>query len=414
MYGFRDLKIWNDLELKSKLNWYYQVAMNKKPAKYLIARKIACDIDLKNTSIDDLWEYHKNLSDKFTELWHRIKSDEIEISDLPQPDTSLMDLNTELVNRMLRSCNFCRWNCKIDRTLVDDDPSAKTGTCQLGEKSRVSSYFHHRGEELIFRGVLGSGTIFFTSCNLRCVFCQNGDISKDKNNGAVLTPNELSDIFILLREEGVHNINLVGGDPSVHLHTIINAIHELDNHELRHINKIIKVKSDFYVSYPRSKLNSLYHDEFNVPILWNSNFFMSEEAFRILLTVIDVWLPDLKFYNNKCATRLCRTPWYFDTVSKFIKELYDRGEDFSIRHLIMPNHLECCTYPILDWMSKSIPRALINLMDQYHPDSYTNPNTREYNPRYKDINRKLTNLEINNVMKKAVEKNINHEIITYN
>lgn len=414
MYGFGDLKIWSDNELKSKLNWYYQVAMNRKPAKYLIARRVECKIDLELSSIDDLWDHHKELSDQFFELWHRMKTDEIDIFDLPKPSKSLMDLNVELVNRMLRSCNFCRWNCRVDRTLVDDDPNAKTGTCQLGEKSRVSSYFHHRGEELIFRGVLGSGTIFFTSCNLRCVFCQNGDISKDKDNGMVFTARELSDIFILLREEGVHNINLVGGDPSVHLHTVINAIYDLDDRELVHMDKINRVKSDYYVSYPRSKQNSLYHNEFNVPILWNSNFFMSEQAFRILLTVIDVWLPDLKFFNNKCASRLSRTPWYFETVAGFIKELHDRGEDFSIRHLIMPNHLECCTYPIMDWMAENIPRALINLMDQYHPDSYTNPTSSEYNPRYNDINRRLTRNEITSVMRKADAKNINYEIITYN
>jgi putative pyruvate formate lyase activating enzyme len=127
-----------------------------------------------------------------------------------------------------------------------------------------------------------------------------------------------------------------------------------------------------------------------------------------------VWLPDLKFHNKKCASRLGRIPWYFETVAGFIKELHDYGEDFSIRHLIMPNHLDCCTYPILDWMADNIPRALINLMDQYHPDSFTNPATSNYNSRYQDINRRLTKNEINNVMKKADHKNINYEIITYN
>ena len=94
-----------------------------------------------------------------------------------------MDLNVELVNPMLAHCNFCRWNCQVDRSVQTVGAASgvaktkKHGTCQLESTSKVSNYFHHRGEGLVFRGIMGSGTIFFTSCNMRCTFCQNGDIS---------------------------------------------------------------------------------------------------------------------------------------------------------------------------------------------------------------------------------------------
>src|SRR2546426_11233229 len=120
---------------------------------------------------------------------------------------------------MLAHCNFCRWDCRVDRTRGE-----KLGACKLASETRVSSHFHHRGEELIYRGTHGSGTIFFTSCNMRCSFCQNGDISTDRLNGEAVSARTLATMAWVLRLEGCHNINWVGGDPTIHLHTILEAI----------------------------------------------------------------------------------------------------------------------------------------------------------------------------------------------
>jgi putative pyruvate formate lyase activating enzyme len=98
------------------------------------------------------------------------------------------------------------------------------GACKLAAGSRVSSYFHHTGEELFYRGSEGSGTIFFTSCNMRCAFCQNGDISTDKDNGEETDPRTLAAMAWTLRREGCHNINWVGGEVVIHLHSIVDAI----------------------------------------------------------------------------------------------------------------------------------------------------------------------------------------------
>ncbi len=414
---FANLKVWENSKISNEISWYYKVANNLRPAKYLICKKIACEVSL-DSELHILWAEHEKLSTILVNHLKLIKSGELKILDLQTPEISLLDLNEELVNRMATKCNFCEWNCKVNRYEVDENIKSSSGTCQLGIESRIGSYFHHRGEELIFRGTSGSGTIFFTSCCLRCVFCQNGDISKDKYNGTVISSKELGYIGSLLRLEGVHNINYVGGDPIVHLHTIINSIKHLDFHDFTKIpketlNKIFRIKSDSFISFGLKRKFANFYGMFNVPLLWNSSFYMSEDSMRILRTLIDIWLPDLKFGNNDCARRLSRTPRYFETIYRNHRMIYDWGEDFVIRHLIMPNHVECCSKPILDWIADNILDTPVNIMDQYHPDSFTKKGTTQYNPRYEDISRHPTREEIENVFYYAKQKNINFHGATF-
>jgi putative pyruvate formate lyase activating enzyme len=415
---FTTLEIWT--QVKDQLEWYYQVSINNKPAKFLICKriKIESNLPLDELSTDQLWVLHNKATEDFLQLWQKVKDDQVHLSSIQIESPNLLDLNKEIVNRMLESCNFCTWNCKVDRKKVNIDPTAKSGTCQLGTESRVSSFFHHRGEELIYRGTNGSGTIFFTSCSMRCKFCQNGDISSDKYNGLPVTNNELANMMILLRLEGVHNINFVGGDPSIHLHSIIDSINALDKPELdkKAVLNISKIKADFYSGtiYSQNKQNALYGDEFNVPMLWNSNFFGSTDSLRILRVLMDVWLPDFKFGpDKKCATRLSRTPWYFDTVSKNIQTIDEWGENYSIRHLVMPNHVECCSVPILDWIKENTPNALINIMGQYHPDMQADPYSPQYDEKLLDISRRVTRDEMKKVFTKAEELNLDFREVSY-
>ena len=417
MNSFAQLQIWKNKDVMSELDWYYQVSNNIKPSKYLITKRIPVECDL-SYETEELWNAHEKASEQFLTIWSKIKDEKAKLADLPITSPSLLDLNEELVSRMLKSCNFCEWNCKIDRTIVDDNPYAKTGTCGLGEQSRVGSYFHHRGEELIFRGTHGSGTIFFTSCCLRCVFCQNGDISKDKLNGNVTTPEELGKIASLLRMEGVHNVNYVGGDPIVHLHTIIRSIKHITHYEFPKLrkpdlNKLLRTKSDYFIKFGTSSELAEYHGELNVPLLWNSSFYMSEDSIKILRTVIDIWLPDFKFGNNDCARRLARTPRYFETISRNHTLLEKWGENYAIRHLIMPNHVECCTKPVFEWIKQHLNNALVNVMDQYHPDSFTNPRSSQYNPRYEDLNRMPTEEEISQALALAKSMGLNYRAATF-
>jgi putative pyruvate formate lyase activating enzyme len=159
-----------------------------------------------------------------------------------------------------------------------------------------------------------------------------------------------------LRAEGALNINFVGGEPTPNLHTIVEAMNQLD---------------------------------VNVPMLWNSNMYCSDEAMRILADLIDIWLPDFKYGNDKCGIRLSEVPRYFEVVSRNHEFAQSNG-DMIIRHLVMPNHLECCTKPVLRWISEHCPRALVNIMRQYRPDNRVllEPST------YADIMRRPTDDEM--------------------
>jgi putative pyruvate formate lyase activating enzyme len=422
---FESLDIWKQLKDDgNSLPWYFAVSTNHMPAKYLISKSISCKIiDLRLASEEDLWEEHRKLTEIFLDKWKRLRSGEFQIicEEIGQK-TSLMDLNVELVNRMLRHCNFCRWNCQVDRSAEIEaraEHTNKHGTCQLESTSKVSSYFHHRGEEKVFRGTMGSGTIFFTSCNMRCSFCQNGDISTDKDNGISITPRMLALMIWQLRMEGCHNTNWVGGDPTIHLHTIVNAISMLDsfrvpkmnNQDLDHI-EAVKADGchDYYSTWHTNSEHAFYQKRlFNSPQLWNSNFFMSKETMSILRSLIDVWLPDLKFGPGNCALDLSRTPWYWDTVTNNLKLIHEWDEDFVIRHLIMPNHVDCCTKPILDWIAKNMPKVPINIMDQYYPDNLCDPMSTKYRGRYSEISRCPTREEIIRSYQYAKDLNLNFE-----
>jgi putative pyruvate formate lyase activating enzyme len=401
---FEGLWVWRDERLAKMLKWYYEVALNKKPAKYLICSKIACNSNIKDLGYEELWREHDELGKEFDELFKKVKEEGFDISNLESPKQSFLDLKVEIVKRMVRRCEFCEWRCKVDRVKGE-----KLGTCQLDLTSRVSSYFHHNGEELPIRGARGSGTIFFTSCNLRCVFCQNGDISRDKYNGIVINSKELAEIMKKLRLEGCHNINLVGGEPTPHLHTIIEAISYLPNSKFEHDVKgrLLAVSSDFGL-YSKDVDNAYYNGMFNAPILFNSNLYLSKEGLKLIWELVDIWLPDFKYGNDKCALRLSKVPRYFEVVSRNHKLIYDAGQDMVIRHLIMPNHIDCCTKPVLDWISSNIPEALVNVMDQYHPDYLA-----AYDERYRDIGRYPENDEILEAWKYAKSLGLNFEAITF-
>jgi putative pyruvate formate lyase activating enzyme len=407
------------------LPWYFAVSTNRMPAKYLISKSISCNVtNLRLASEEDLWEEQRDLIKTFLNTWKEVRSGEVDITSDSSQKTSLMDLDVELVNRMLTHCNFCRWNCQIDRSgqAVGTTKTKKHGTCQLESTSKVSSYFHHRGEELVFRGIMGSGTIFFTSCNMRCSFCQNGDISTDKDNGISITPNLLALMIWQLRMEGCHNTNWVGGDPTIHLHTIVQAISMLDSFKISSIkrnkedlNNIEAVKSDNYFRYWRMNSEHAFYNKslFNSPQLWNSNFFMSNETMCVLRSLIDVWLPDFKFGPGKCALDLSRTPWYWDTVTNNLRLIYEWGEDFVIRHLIMPNHVECCTKPVLNWIARNMPEVPINIMDQYYPDNLCDSRSPKYRERYSELARSPTKEEITRSYQHARDLGLNFEKLSY-
>jgi len=341
--------VWDDFQVKTRLSRYYGILNGVFLPKFKIAKLIPAEFSL-DSSEDELWSEHRKASKDFAELKNKLDRGHASPQTiLARDSTSYLDLKIELTKRIVQSCHFCERRCNVNR-LKDEK-----GFCKLGKDSFVSSYFLHIGEESV---LVPSGTIFFTSCNFGpCVFCQNADISSDPNNGSIVTPFKLSEMVASLKCEGARNVNWVGGSPTPNLHNI---------------------------------LESMKYTKVNICQLWNSNFYMSNESTELLQDVIDFWLPDMKWFSDGCALRYSQVPNYWSVVSRNHEAAYNSGGgEMIVRHLLMPGHLECCTKPILEWISKTIPKVLVNVMDQYRP-CYLASNSRDYS----DINRRLSSKEI--------------------
>jgi putative pyruvate formate lyase activating enzyme len=409
MPGLAALKIWDHPAIRDALSWYLDVAENRRPAKFRIAATVATQLDPAAGSEDALWAELDRLTPIFLARWQAIRAGAPLLPAAEGP--SLLELCRELAYRMLAHCNFCPWNCRVDRVA-----GAKFGACKLTSTTRVSSHFHHTGEELFYRGTQGSGTIFFTSCNMRCAFCQNGDISTDKDNGEETDPRTLATMAWTLRREGCHNINWVGGEAVIHLHAIVDAIALLGRDFVPtrpELQRARKTKADRFFWFDDMPDAAVYDGKFNVPMLWNSNFFMTLESIKILRLLTDVWLPDFKFGPGRCAMTLAKTPWYWETVTRNIALIAEWGEDFSIRHLVMPNHVECCTFPVLEWIAERVPSVPVNVMAQFRPDNFCDPASASYRSKYAEIARRPTRQELDESWRRAHELGLNFEATTF-
>jgi putative pyruvate formate lyase activating enzyme len=148
--------------------------------------------------------------------------------------------------------------------------------------------------------------------------------------------------------------------------------------------------------------------ESNAPMLWNSNFFITLESMKILRVLTDVWLPDFKFGPGRCAMALTKTPWYWETVTRNLALIAEWSEDFSIRHLVMPNHVECCTYPVLEWIAEHMPAVPV-----FHPDNFCDSASAKYRDRYAEIARRPSRTELNMSWRRARELGLKFESTTF-
>jgi len=202
---------------------------------------------------------------------------------------------------------------------------------------------------------------------------------------------------------------------TIHLHTILHAISLLEG--LRpteeDLRNALPGKADYYVRFGLDMAQASCQGAFNAPMLWNSNFFMSAEAMKLLRILMDVWLPDFKFGPERCAPLLSKTPFYWETVTENLRLIHDWGEDFTIRHLVMPNHVECCTLPVLKWVAENMPDAPVNIMDQYHPDNFCDPASPKFNEKYRDLTRRITRDELRQAFRYGKELGIRFEALSY-
>jgi len=341
--------VWKDPEVARRLKWYRSVMLNETPAKFVVVRSLKAPNNLRDLREEELWKLHDELHEEAEERFKEEFGKGVDWERLKQANPSYLDLKIELARRILKKCRFCEWRCGVDRT------AGQTGVCKLTDRAYVASFFHHHGEEAPLIGTEGeggSGTIFFVSCNLNCVFCQNWDISHPRGRledaGVEVDAKRLALIARRLRLEGAANINYVGGDPTPNTWIIIESLKYLD---------------------------------VNTPILWNSNMYLSIEAMKLLIDLVDIWLPDFKYWNDECAKRLSnvRGKMGYREAATRNHLLASRHGDMIIRHLVLPNHLECDTKPILKWIAENIgDRVLVNIMGQYRPEYLVQLNPEKY------------------------------------
>jgi len=241
----------------------------------------------------------------------------------------------------LKSCDLCARYCHVDRL-----QSTKGAICRTGEQAIVHSYGAHYGEEDPLRGTRGSGTIFFSWCNLRCVFCQNWEISH-RGMGEPVTSEQLAQMMLELQAMDCHNINLVS--PS---------------HVVAQILAAVEIAS---------------RQGLTLPLVYNTGGFDSLEALALLDGVVDIYMPDLKYGNSETARRYSRVRDYVAPNQAAVQEMHRQVGDLVldsdgiarrgllIRHLVMPGLLEE-TAEVLWFIADELsPNSYVNLMDQYHP-----------------------------------------------
>jgi putative pyruvate formate lyase activating enzyme len=241
---------------------------------------------------------------------------------------------------LLSSCTVCPHQCKVNR--LNEQP----GICRSGKELIISSYNTHFGEEPPITGKFGSGTIFFTNCNLRCVYCQNYPISQ-LENGNQITLSELAKIMLELQKKRCHNINLV-----------------TPTHFVPQILKSLQLAIPMGL---------------HIPIVYNTSGYESEETLKLLDGIIDIYLPDARYADEEVAKKYSAAPHYFKVMKKALKEMHRQVGDLIInesgvartgliiRHLVLPGGLSG-TEKIMHFIAQEISlHTYISLMAQYFP-----------------------------------------------
>ena len=268
---------------------------------------------------------------------------------------------------MSNTCLLCPNKCKVDKT-------KNKGVCGTDNNIVIAKYYLHKFEEPIISGKNGSGTIFFCGCSLKCVFCQNYELSRSMR-GKTISVKELASIFKELEDMGAHNINLV--NPTHYSDQIIKAL-------------------DIYRP--------------NIPIVYNTHGYENVEILEKLNNYIDIYLPDIKFFSPTLSKRYTKKADYFDVASKAIEFMasskpFVMGDDnmlksgVIVRHLVLPQAISD-SKKILDWFSNIKEKAYINIMSQYTPFGEIDS--------FPELQRKLTKREYENVLDYAMSLSIDN------
>jgi putative pyruvate formate lyase activating enzyme len=292
-----------------------------------------------------------------------------------ETDKYIIKKKVEEALQILERCEVCPRNCHINRL------ENKTAVCRTGRYAYVASAFPHFGEEDCLRGWHGSGTIFFSFCNLKCVFCQNFDISWE-GNGKILTPIELARVMISLQEEGCHNINFVTPE-----------------HVVPQIMEAIPLAIEMGL---------------RLPIVYNTSAYDSFHSLRIMDGIVDIYMPDFKFWDRKLSFLYMAAEDYPDVARAAIKEMHRQVGPLKfdenglalhgvlVRHLVMPNRVTGIRQ-ICRFIANEVSRdTYINIMNQYRPEG----RVLKVPPRYEDISRPTTYAEYEEALKIARDEGL--------
>lgn len=274
----------------------------------------------------------------------------------------------EKLYNILRECTLCPRNCRVNRL------EGKKGFCRTGSKPIVSSWGPHFGEERPLVGRFGSGTIFFTHCNLGCLYCQNWTISH-LGEGEEITVERLANIMLMLQSEGCHNINLV--TPTHQTPMIVEAI---------------------FIARDKG---------LEIPIVYNCGGYESVETLKLLEGIIEIYMPDIKYMSGEFAKKYSLAPDYPEIVKSAIKEMHRQVGDLLIdhrgiavkgllvRHLVLPNNI-AGTDEVVRFIAEEVSKnTYINIMDQYRP-CY-----RAF--EFHELSRRITPQEYESAIKAAIK-----------
>jgi putative pyruvate formate lyase activating enzyme len=272
--------------------------------------------------------------------------------------------------KLLAACTVCPRDCEVDRL------QNEFAVCKTGRYAQVASCAPHFGEENCLRGRRGSGTIFFSYCNLRCVFCQNFDISWE-GNGVGVQPERLAEMMLELQDMGCHNINFVTPE-----HVVPQILEAL----------LIAIARGL-----------------RLPLVYNTSAYDSMDSLRLLDGIVDIYMPDFKFWDREMARKYAKAPDYPEVARRTIKEMHRQvGElvldeegvavrGVLLRHLVMPGNV-AGTREICRWIAGELsPNTHVNIMAQYHPAGKVS------RTEYGEIARRITPAEYAQALREAEE-----------
>ena len=291
------------------------------------------------------------------------------------PKSTILEERIKEARRLFSSCELCGHKCRVDRE------NGEKGKCEAGSDLAVASYTVHHGEEPYISGFKGSGTIFFSYCNLYCPFCQNSDISHG-HKGETVTPKQLADMMMELQWKGVHNINLV--TPTHFMPLILEA------------------------------LKIAYDDALNIPIVYNTNGYDSMELLKLLDGIVDIYMPDIKYVDNALAEKYTNAKDYPKVAMEGIIEMHRQVGDLKldeediaykgllVRHLVLPGQIDDSKKAV-DFVAGISKDTVLSVMSQYSP---------QYKAcEYPEINRKLTEKEYWEVIKRVQEDGLQDYLV---